>query len=56
VNNYDQKAKKTPDVSGEMIKQLLRENGGPQALFNKGGLYDQHKKLFIEMVLNAEID
>jgi putative transposase len=50
------KQEKTPDVAGEMIKQLLRENGDPKALFNKGGLYDQIKKRFIEMVLDAEMD
>jgi len=26
-----------------MIKQLLRENGGPQALFNKGGCMTSSK-------------
>jgi len=50
------KQEKTPDVAGEMIKQLLRENGDPKALFNKGGLYDQIKKRFIEMVLDVEMD
>jgi transposase-like protein len=39
-----------------MTKQLLRENGSPQTLFNKGGLYDQLKKRFIEMALDAEME
>ena len=50
------KQEKTPDVTGEMIKQLLQENGGPQSLFRQGGLYDQLKKRFIEMVLEGELD
>lgn len=37
------KQENPPDVAGELIRQLLRENGDPKALFDKGGLLDQLK-------------
>jgi hypothetical protein len=34
---------------------LIRESGGPQALFDKGGLLEVLKKRFIEQALEAEV-
>ena len=50
------KKEKIPDVQGELIDQLIRESGGPQALFDKGGLLDILKKRLIEKALEAEMD
>ena len=50
------KKEKTPDVAGELIRQLLRENGDPKALFDKGSLLDRLKKRLIETVLEGELD
>ncbi len=50
------KKEKTPDIQGELIEQLIRESGGPQALFDKGGLLDQLKKRLIEKALEGELD
>jgi len=50
------KKNKTPDIQGELIGQLLRESGSPQALFDKGGLFDQFKKRLIEKALEGELD
>ena len=50
------KKEKIPDVQGELIDQLIRESGGPQALFDKGGLLDVLKKRLIEKALEAEMD
>ncbi|MEI6848378.1 MAG: hypothetical protein WCK32_10265 [Chlorobiaceae bacterium] len=46
------KKEKIPDIQGELIEQLIRESGGPQALFNKGGLLDMLKKRLIEKCPN----
>ena len=45
-----------PAAQKALIDQLIRESGGPQALFDKGGLLDQLKKRFIEQALEAEMD
>lgn len=50
------KKEKTPDIQGELIEQLIGESGGPQALFDKGGLLDQLKKRLIEKALDGELD
>ncbi|NTW54712.1 MAG: IS256 family transposase, partial [Chlorobaculum sp.] len=50
------KKEKIQDIQGELIKQLLQQSGGPRALFDKGGLYDQLKKRLIETVLEGELD
>ncbi|RXK88232.1 IS256 family transposase [Chlorobaculum sp. 24CR] len=50
------KKDKTPDIQGELIGQLLRESGSPQALLEKGGLFDQLKKRLIEAALEGELD
>ena len=50
------KKEKIPDIQGELIDQLIRESGGPQALFDKGGLLDMLKKRLIEKALEAEMD
>jgi len=50
------KKEKIPDVQGELIDQLIHESGGPQALFDKGGLLDVLKKRLIEKALEAEMD
>lgn len=45
-----------PEAQKALIDQLIRESGGPQALFDKGGLLDILKKRFIEQALEAEMD
>jgi len=50
------KKEQIPDSQKALIDQLIRENGGPQALFDKGGLLDILKKRFIEQALEAEMD
>lgn len=50
------KKDKIPERQSELIKQLIQESGGPQALFNKGGLLEQLKKRLIETVLEGELD
>lgn len=45
-----------PEAQKALIDQLIRESGGPQALFDKGGLLDNLKKRFIEQALEAEMD
>lgn len=50
------KKDKIPDRQSELIEQLIRESGGPQALFDKGGLLDQLKKRLIEKALEGELD
>lgn len=50
------KKEQIPDIQSELIEQLIRESGGPQALFDKGGLLDQLKKRLIEKALEAEMD
>ena len=45
-----------PESQKALIDQLIRESGGPQALFDKGGLLDQLKKRLIEEALEAEMD
>ena len=32
------KKEKISDFQGELLDQLIRESGGPQALFDKGGV------------------
>lgn len=50
------KKEQIPDSQKALIDQLIRESGGPQALFDKGGLLDILKKRFIEQALEAEMD
>ena len=50
------KREKIPDAQSELIEQLIRESGGPLALFDKGGLLDVLKKRLIEKALEAEMD
>jgi putative transposase len=50
------KKEQIPDIQSELIEQLIRESGGPQALFDKGGLLDQLKKRLIEKALEGELD
>lgn len=50
------KKEQIPEIQSELIEQLIRESGGPQALFDKGGLLDQLKKRLIEKALEAEMD
>jgi len=50
------KKEKIPDIQSELIEQLIRESGGSQALFDKGGLLDQLKKRLIEKALEGELD
>ena len=50
------KKEKIPEAQKTLIDQLIRESGGPQALFDKGGLLDILKKRFIEQALEAEMD
>lgn len=45
-----------PNAQKALINQLIEESGGPQALFDKGGLLDQLKKRLIEQALEAEMD
>lgn len=45
-----------PNAQKALIDQLIEESGGPQALFDKGGLLDQLKKRLIEQALEAEMD
>ena len=45
-----------PDTQKALIDQLIQESGGPQALFDKGGLLDQLKERLIEEALEAEMD
>ncbi len=45
-----------PEAQKALIDQLIRESGGPQVLFDKGGLLDILKKRFIEQALEAEMD
>lgn len=50
------KKEQIPESQKALIDQLIRERGGPQALFDKGGLFDALKKRFIEQALEAEMD
>lgn len=50
------KKEQNPDAQKALIDQLIQESGGPQALFDKGGLLDQLKKRLIEQALEAEMD
>ena len=38
------KKENTQDIQSELIEQLFRKNGGPQALFEKGDLFEQCSK------------
>ncbi|MEI6848272.1 MAG: hypothetical protein WCK32_09665 [Chlorobiaceae bacterium] len=38
------KKEQTPDSQKALIDQLIRESGGPQALFDKGSLLEILKK------------
>jgi len=50
------KKEQTPDSQKALIDQLIRESGGPQALFDKDGLLEILKKRFIEQAFEAEMD
>ena len=50
------KKEQIPESQKSLIDQLIRESGGPQALFDKGGLLDILKKRFIEQALEAEMN
>lgn len=49
------KKEQNPASQKALIDQLKRESGGPQALFDKGGLLEALKKRFIEQALEAEV-
>ena len=48
--------KKISDFEGKLLKQLLSESGGLQALLNNDGLLEQLKKRLIETALDGELD
>ena len=43
-----------PDTQKALIDRLIQESGGPQALFDDGGLLDQLKKRLIEQALECQ--
>lgn len=48
--------KQTSCLSDELLKELINEHGGPEALFKEGGLMGVLQKRLIETAMGAEMD